>query len=77
MKALIWSKDGCGQCVQAKNMLNLRGIQFEERCLDSGPWTKDDLLRSVPDARSLPQVFLDDEYIGGFRELRERLQNVN
>lgn len=77
MKVLIWSKSNCSQCVQAKNMLTLRGIKYEERMIDSGPWTKDDLLRSVPDARSVPQIFIDDEYVGGFSDLRDRLQNVN
>ena len=77
MKALVWSKQNCGYCVQAKNLLKLKGIDFEERMLDSGPWTKEDLLRLVPDARSVPQIFLDDEYVGGFTELKERLENVN
>lgn len=77
MKAVVWSKQNCGQCLQAKNMLMLRGIQIEERMVDNGPWTKDDLLRAVPDAKSVPQIFLDDEYIGGFKELKERLQDVN
>ena len=58
-------------------MLKLRGIEIEERMIDNGPWTKEDLLREVPSARSVPQIFLDEEYIGGFTELRERLQDVN
>lgn len=77
MKALVWSKENCGQCLQAKNLLTLRGINIEERIIGSGPWTKEDLLREVPDARSVPQIFLDEEYIGGYKELLERLQNVN
>lgn len=77
MKAVVWSKENCSQCLQAKNMLTLRGISIEERKIDSGPWTKDDLLRVVPDARSVPQIFLDEEYIGGFKELKDRLQNVD
>lgn len=76
MKAIVWSKDNCGQCLQAKNMLSLRGIEFEERKIGSG-WTKEQLLESVPDARSVPQIFFDEEYIGGFTELKDRLQNVN
>lgn len=77
MKAIVWSKENCGQCVQAKNMLTLRGIEFEERVIDNSRWTKEDLLREIPHARSVPQIFLDEEYIGGFTELKERLQNVN
>lgn len=74
MKAIVWSKVNCSQCLQAKNMLKLRGIEFEERMIDDGPWTKEDLLRAVPSARSVPQIFFDDVYIGGFLELKERLQ---
>ena len=76
MKAIVWSKENCGQCLQAKNMLKLRGIDFEERVVGLG-WSKEDLLESVPDARSVPQIFFDEEYIGGFTELKNRLQNVN
>jgi glutaredoxin len=28
----------------------------------------------VPSARSVPQIFLGDEHIGGFTELKQRLQ---
>lgn len=76
MKAIVWSKENCGQCVQAKNMLKLRGIDFEERIIGS-TWSKEDLLEAVPSARAVPQIFFDNEYIGGFTELKERLQNVN
>ena len=74
MKAIVWSKENCSQCLQAKNMLKLRGIAIEERVIGQGPWTKEDLLRAVPAARTVPQIFLDDEYVGGFLELKERLQ---
>jgi glutaredoxin 3 len=72
-KAIVWSKNSCPFCVQAKNLLKLKGIEFEERNV-STEWTKDQLLAAVPDARTLPQIFLDDNYIGGFTELRKHLQ---
>ena len=72
-KAIVWSKNSCPFCVQAKNLLKLKGIEFEERNV-STEWTKDQLLAAVPDARTLPQIFLDDNYIGGFTELRRHLQ---
>lgn len=76
MKAIVWSKDNCSQCLQAKNMLKLRGIEIEERKIGDG-WTKEQLLESVPTARAVPQIFFDEEYVGGFTELKNRLQNVN
>lgn len=74
MKAIVWSKDQCPYCVQAKQLLESKGIEYEERNIMQGTWTKQQLLESVPTARTLPQIFLDDAYIGGFTELRAHLQ---
>jgi len=71
-KAIVWSKDQCPYCVQAKALLESRGIEYEERNINNG-WDKDDLLTAVPGARTLPQIFLDEELVGGFTELRKRL----
>jgi len=73
MKATVWSKNACPFCVQAKALLESRGIEFEERNV-SADWTREQLLEAVPTARTLPQIFLDDNYIGGFTELRKHLQ---
>ena len=72
MKAIVWSKDQCPFCVQAKTLLESRGIEYEERNV-SRDWTKEQLLEAVPTARTLPQIFLDDAHVGGFNELRQRL----
>lgn len=72
MKAIVWSKYNCPYCEQAKQLLAQRGITYEERKIGDG-YDKEELLAAVPNARSVPQIFLDDELIGGFNELRERL----
>jgi glutaredoxin 3 len=71
-KAIVWSKENCPYCLQAKALLTQKGIKFEERNI-SKDWTRDQLLESVPTARTLPQIFLDDKYVGGFTELRKHL----
>jgi glutaredoxin 3 len=73
MKAIVWSKNSCPFCDQAKNLLKLKGIEFEERNI-STDWTREQLLEAVPDARTVPQIFLDEKLIGGFTELRKHLQ---
>ena len=73
MKALIWSKYNCTFCDQAKSLLNLKGIEFEERKIGDG-YTREDLPEAVPTARTVPQIFLDDKLIGGFTELKQHLQ---
>jgi len=73
MKATVWSKDSCPYCVQAKALLERKGIEFEEYKIGDG-YTKEQLLEAVPTARTVPQIFLDGEYVGGFTELKEKLQ---
>ena len=73
MKAIVWSKDACPYCVQAKALLESKNIDYEERNV-MHEWTKEQLLEVVPTERTLPQIFLDDNYIGGFNELRKHLQ---
>jgi glutaredoxin 3 len=75
MKAIIWSKYNCPFCDQAKALLNLKGIAFEERKIGDG-YTKEDLLESVPTARTVPQIFLDEQLIGGFTELKKHFEQV-
>ena len=72
MKAVIWSKYNCAYCDQAKALLNQNDIPYEERKIGDG-WAKEDLLAAVPNARSVPQIFLNEEYVGGFLELRKKL----
>ena len=72
MKAIVWSKDQCPYCDQAKSLLKAKGIEFEERNV-SKDWTKEQLLEAVPTARSVPQICLDQELVGGFTELRKKL----
>ena len=73
MKAVVWSKNSCPFCDQAKSLLKLKGIEFEERNI-STDWTREQLLEAVPDARTVPQIFLDGKLIGGFTELRKHLK---
>ena len=74
MKAIVWSKDSCSFCTQAKALLESRGIDYEERNNTQGTWTREQLLEAVPTARTLPQIFLDEELVGGFTELRKKLK---
>lgn len=73
MAAVVWSKDNCPYCDQAKALLKQKGIEIEERKIGHG-YTREDLLEAVPDARTVPQIFLDGNLIGGFTELKKHLQ---
>jgi glutaredoxin 3 len=74
-KAIVWSKHMCPYCDQAKALLTLKGIDFEERKIGSG-YTREDLLEAVPTARTVPQIFIDEQLIGGFTELKNHLTTL-
>jgi len=73
MTAIVWSKYNCPYCDQAKALLTQRGIKYEERKIGDG-YSREDLLEAVPNARTVPQIFLDGNLIGGFTELKKHLQ---
>lgn len=74
MANIVWSKVGCTYCDRAKRLLRTRGIPFEERQIGRG-WTKADLLSAVPAARTVPQIFINDQHIGGYTDLVQHLKD--
>ena len=73
MKAIVWSNVGCTWCEKAKGLLEQNGIEYEERSL-AKEWKIQQLLEAVPGARSVPQIFVDDKYVGGYDELVDHLK---
>lgn len=73
-KAIIWSKNNCHYCDSAKKLLELKGIAYEERKIGID-YTKEQLLEAVPHAKTVPQIFINDEYIGGYTELAQKFTN--
>lgn len=70
-RAIVWSKDYCPYCVRAKALLDAKGIVYEERNISHGKWTKDQLIEAVPGARTVPQIFIGEELVGTFEDLRK------
>ena len=66
---IVWTKPGCTFCDMAKLLLQQKGIEYEERNIGSG-WTTEQLLEAIPSARSVPQIILNNEYIGTYQHLK-------
>jgi glutaredoxin len=75
MTAIVWSKDNCTFCDQAKALLEQRNIAYEERKIGYG-YTREDLLEAVPTARTVPQIFVNNNHVGGFTELRRYIEET-
>lgn len=70
---IVWSKKGCTYCEYAKTLLQAHGIHYEERVIGEG-WTKEQLLESVPNAKTVPQILDNGNLIGGYTELSAHLK---
>ena len=68
-QAIIWTKTTCPLCVKAKELLRAKNITYEERNIQESYWTREDLLADIPKATTVPQIFINDEYIGGHSDL--------
>ena len=75
MTAIVWSKYNCPYCDQAKALLTQKGIRYEERKIGDG-YSREELLEAVPNARTVPQIFINNQLIGGFTELRQHLEET-
>ncbi len=68
--AVVWSKNNCIYCTKAKDYLNKKGIQVEERNVEAGgQWTLRELQDKVPGARAFPQIFIDGKYVGSYDKM--------
>ena len=65
----VYTTTLCSYCVRAKMLLRQRGLAFEEIAVD-GDDAQRAWLVEVTGRRTVPQIFIGDESIGGFDELR-------
>ncbi len=67
-KIEVFSGPHCGYCERAKHLLSTKGAAFEEFDVSSDEH-RDEFIRRLPRARSVPQIFIDGEHIGGCEDL--------
>lgn len=65
----IYTKFGCGFCHRAKALLDAKGALYEEHDVTFGGPEKEEMLRRAPDARTVPQIFIGETYVGGSDDL--------
>ena len=72
----VYSKDGCGYCTAAVNLLRSSSIKFTEQKLGIH-FTREMLLEKFPSAKSFPVIVVDGMYIGGYNELTEEVKRAS
>ena len=66
---IIYSTSVCPYCVRAKQLLERKGIAFKEINLSQEtPEVRTELMQRTKH-RTVPQIFINDQFIGGFDQL--------
>ena len=66
----IYSKSNCSFCDKAKYYFDQNDITYQEHNVEI-PETFQILMERNPNARTMPQIFIDDKLIGGYTDLME------
>ncbi len=72
-KVTIYSGNPCPYCAAARALLKTKNVQIEEFDIWKDEAKKDEMLKRTNGAKTIPQIFIGDHYIGG----NEQLQNSN
>ncbi len=73
----IFGRPGCGYCVRAKQLLEMKGLPFKYVDIHAEGITPADLEKTIgKPVRTVPQIFHGTDYIGGFTELEEHLKQI-
>jgi len=65
----------CGYCNAAKKLLQTAGVPFEEIGLDDQPELRRKLSEENGHYRTVPMIFIDGKFIGGFTDLQTLHKN--
>jgi glutaredoxin 3 len=68
-KIEVYSTAVCPYCVAAKNLLKAKGLAWEDIRVDTDPVQRETMLARSGGHRTVPQIFINDQFVGGYDEL--------
>jgi glutaredoxin 3 len=75
MNINMYTKSNCPNCYAAKQLLKSKGLDYLEIDVELGSrW--ENLIKEFPDARQMPQIFIDDQRVGGLAGLQAALAKL-
>ena len=67
----MYSGPMCNFCEAAKRLLDRNNLKYEVIDISSSEGLRDKMIQKSNGKRTIPQIFFDDNHIGGYVELRE------
>ena len=69
-KVVIYTGDRCVHCVWAMDLLNRKNIKFTEYNIAKDLEKKEEMLKKSNGAKTVPQIFIGEQHVGGNVELQ-------
>lgn len=76
LKITVYSKSACPQCESAKMLLKSRSMDFEEIRIDDEAERLAFYEKCGPSVRQMPQIFINDQRVGGLSGLQAALAQL-
>ena len=71
MKSIImYTGPMCNFCDAAKRLFARNNISFKEIDISTKDGLRDEMIQKANGKRTIPQIFFDDQHIGGYDEVR-------
>ena len=69
-KITVYTGPVCNYCEAAKRLLKRNNVSFSEINIAEVDGALDEMLKKANGKRTIPQIFFDDQHIGGYEEIR-------
>jgi len=67
----VYSGPMCSYCDAAKRLLERNNLEFKDIDVSTKDGLRDEMTKKANGRRTIPQIFFNDDHIGGYQELRE------
>jgi glutaredoxin 3 len=75
LNVTIYTRSNCPNCDSAKRLLESKGLKYADVDIELGD-RLGNFLKEFPDARQMPQIFINDQRVGGLAGLQAALKQV-
>lgn len=69
-KVVIYSGNRCAYCNAAKRLLDSKKVDYTEINVDEDPARREEMMKRTQ-RQTVPQIFIDEQHVGGFDDLSE------
>ena len=67
---IMYTGPMCNFCDAAKRLLSRNNLKYQEIDISSKDGLKDEMVKKANGKRTIPQIFFNEDHIGGYQELR-------